>query len=133
MGRDQQEQTYGCHSAGQAGTAAAACPKHRAGNVDGPERGQSPIWTMLGYREPMSLSSILFPKNGLSQSAHQKVGYWWRRWGFLGSASASVLTLASHGSTQLHGPIPVSLPYLAPPLRSVTISGDKKGQDQLPR
>lgn len=92
---------------------------------------------MLGYREPMPLSGILVPRNRLSQSAHQRVGCWGEEgapWASQGSASASVLTLASHGSAQPHGPLPVSSGlFSSSQLRRVTTSGDKKGQDQLPR
>lgn len=133
-------QTYGCHSAGQAGAtaAAAAWPEHRAGTVDGPARGPRPIWTVLDYTEPMSLSGILVPRNRLPQVSIRGWGAGGEDgapWASQRSASASVLTLASHGSTQPHGRLRF-LCLIYPrhlQLRSVTSSGDKKGQDRLPQ
>lgn len=85
---------YGCHSARPAGTtAAAAWLGHRAGHVDGPERGQSPIWTMLGYTEPMSLSGILDPRNRLPQVSTSEGGVLVEKTGLPGPPRALLLLL----------------------------------------
>ena len=129
------------HSSSSSSSSSSAWPEHRAGNVVGPEKGQSPIWTILGYERLCLHQAFLVLRHRLTQVSMSEGWELVENTGLPGQPRPLLLPtlpiLAGQGSAGPHSLLPVSSASYSPSqLRGVTISGNKEGQGpvgQLPQ